>query len=100
MNKSRNELIEHLIYKYEFQQEYLNSLNDEQLLSLYNQKENESLILAKNPNKFFYIKSLPIPKDVKPKTSAKAGKWIFIAFIVMILLLFTLFMIVAFINNR
>ncbi|UUD36183.1 hypothetical protein NPA08_04510 [Mycoplasmopsis citelli] len=99
MNNTKEQMIEHLIYKYEINEEYLHSLSDEQIKNLYQQKEHESLILAKNPNKFFYLKSLPVPKEVKTKTSSKAGKWIFLAFIIMLILLFTLFMLVAFLNN-
>ncbi|MGZ9755802.1 hypothetical protein ACXYRR_02620 [Mycoplasma sp. 246B] len=98
MNKEK--IIEHLIYKYEMDLEYLKSLNDEQLKNLYKQKENESLIIAKNPNKFFYIKSLPIPKEYKHKTTAKGGKIIFLVFIIMLIWLFVLFITVAFIKFK
>ncbi|WP_391591772.1 hypothetical protein MCAV_07450 [[Mycoplasma] cavipharyngis] len=99
MNNTKEEMIEHLIYKYQINEQYLNSLSEQQIKQVYQQKEQESLILAKNPNKFFHIKSLPVPKDVKTKTSSKAGKWVFIAFLIMILLIFTLFMLVAFLIN-
>ncbi|MGZ9762317.1 hypothetical protein ACXYRQ_02465 [Mycoplasma sp. 394] len=98
MNKEK--IIEHLIYKYEMDLEYLKSLNDEQLKKLYKQKENESLIIAKNPNKFFYIKSLPVPKEYKHKTTTKGGKIIFLTFIIMLILLFVLFITVAFIKFK
>ncbi|MGZ9756688.1 hypothetical protein [Mycoplasma sp. 4423] len=98
MNKEK--IIEHLIYKYEMDLEYLKSLNDKQLKNLYKQKENESLIIAKNPNKFFYIKSLPIPKEYKHKTTIKGGKIIFLTFIIMLILLFVLFITVAFIKFK
>ncbi|WGI36972.1 hypothetical protein [Mesomycoplasma lagogenitalium] len=98
MNKTESELKEILNYKYKFEIEYLNKLTYEQLQELYDQKEKEEIALAKNPNKFWYIKSLPVPKEVKTKTSSKAGIWVFVAFCLVLLSVFIIFMVLAFWN--
>ncbi|TQC54712.1 hypothetical protein [Mycoplasmopsis cynos] len=99
MSKNIIELKEHLIHKYNLDEKYLNKLSEQELNELYEQKEKESLIIAKNPNKFFYIKSLPVPKEVETKTSSIGGKIVFFAFIIMLLLFFVLFFVLAFIKH-
>ncbi|MGZ9413648.1 hypothetical protein [Mycoplasma sp. 480] len=97
--KTKQELIEHLVYKYALDEKYLSQLSLEQLEELYQEKEKESLLIAKNPNKFFYIKSLPVPKEVETKTSTKGGWIIFGAFITVIIFAIVLFLLLAFLKN-
>lgn len=85
-----------LIYKFGYSQKEIENLSEEEILKIWNQKQEEELIIAKNPNKFFYIKSMPVPKNVETKTSSKAGVIVFIVFILMLIAVFVLFLVLAF----
>ncbi|UWD34012.1 hypothetical protein [Mesomycoplasma molare] len=99
-DKRREELIEILNHKYELDLKYLESLDFNQLEEIYLKKEKEELSLLKNPNKFFYVKGLPVPKEVETKTSEKGGKLIFAFFVLTLLLVLVLFFVLAIINLK
>ncbi|ATP59492.1 hypothetical protein [Mesomycoplasma dispar] len=93
------ELKKQLVELYDFEISELENKSEIELEKLLEKSKNEKISLKHNPNKFFYIKSMPKPKEIKTKTSTKAGWIIFFAFISVLLLAFILFLTIAFINR-
>ncbi|WP_348602597.1 hypothetical protein ABJ972_02900 [Mesomycoplasma hyopneumoniae] len=94
----KKELKKQLVELYDFEISELENKSEIELEKLLQKSKNEAIILKNNPNKFFYIKSMPKPKEIQAKTSTKAGWIVFFAFIGVLLLAFILFMTLAFIN--
>ncbi|AJR12020.1 Uncharacterised protein [Mesomycoplasma dispar] len=93
------ELKKQLVELYDFEISELENKSEIELEKLLEKSKNEKMALKHNPNKFFYMKSMPKPKEIKTKTSTKAGWIIFFAFISVLLLAFILFLTIAFINR-
>ncbi|WP_025755661.1 hypothetical protein [Mycoplasmopsis cricetuli] len=93
---SRQEIIRKLHELYNLEISEIEFLTLEELEKILKQEEEKQIFLNKNPNKFFYIKSLPLPKEVKKINSNKPGWIIFSVFVLLLFLIFVLFMILAF----
>ncbi|CAT04788.1 Uncharacterised protein [Mesomycoplasma conjunctivae] len=96
----KEKIIKELVKIYDHEQKKLENKSLEELNEILEQAKEDKIRLKSNPNKFFYIKSLPKPKEVKTTTSTKAGAIVFIAFVLTLLLAGALFFIIAFTNNR
>ncbi|ADE19702.1 hypothetical protein [Mycoplasma crocodyli] len=95
-DKSRKRHINLLISVYNLEQEIVEKMSDEELISELNNQQDEAINNSKNPNKFWIINGLPKPKNFKTSTSTKAGWIIFIVFIIMLFVVGLTFLLLAF----
>ncbi|UUD36930.1 Uncharacterised protein [Mycoplasmopsis californica] len=95
----RDHVIQLLVNVYGEDFEKLQTYNDDELEELRNKYEKEQIKKKMNPNNFFLIKGMPIPKEYEPKTSTKAGWILFIAIIAAILFSFITFLLIGFKMN-
>ncbi|AJC50029.1 hypothetical protein DR095_01760 [Mycoplasma flocculare] len=96
---TKKELKTQLVELYDFKINELEGKSLIELEKLLQKSASEKITLEKNPNKFFYIKSMPKPKQIQQKTSEKSGWIVFFAFVFVLLLAFILFLTIAFINR-
>ncbi|VEU59351.1 hypothetical protein [Mesomycoplasma neurolyticum] len=92
----KQEIINKITKIYNYEKNQIENLSLEELKNLLKELEEKQAFINKNPNSFFYIKSLPVPKEVKQIKSTIPGWIIFFVFIFLLLMVFVIFMILAF----
>lgn len=98
MNKKQHKK-DMLINIYNVDKKEVEKLNDTQINKLLSQKEKEKLAISNNPNKFWFIKEMPVPKVYEPKTSKTYGFLIILALFLVLIGFLIMFIILAFLNN-
>ena len=69
MNKDRKHSLDILVNIYNMSYQEIEKMSNMKLTKLVRQKEEEAIALSQNPNKFWYIKGMPVPKKHEIKTS-------------------------------
>ncbi|WP_033161008.1 hypothetical protein [[Mycoplasma] collis] len=91
----KNKLINKIIELYDVEENEIKNLSIDELKTKLNMLEKKQAFINKNPNSFFYIKSLPLPKKVKQINSTIPGWIIFFIFILLLASTFVIFLILA-----
>ncbi len=88
-----------LINIYNLDEKEVEKLSDSQINKLLEQKEKEQIAISKNPNKFWFIKGMPPPKEFKTKTSKTYGFLIILILFLVLIGFLVVFIVLAFLNN-
>ena len=88
-----------LINIYNLDKKEVEKLNDSEINKLLLQKEKEQIVISKNPNKFWFIKKMPPPKEFKTKTSKTYGFLVILALFLVLVGFLIMFIVLAFLNN-
>ncbi|WP_027333956.1 hypothetical protein [Mycoplasma elephantis] len=93
---NREHAIQLLVSVYDEEYEKMNLLSDEELKELSIEHQKKDIQIKRNPNNFFYIKGMPLPKEYNPKTSTRGGWILFISIIIVIIGATLTFLLLAF----
>lgn len=88
-----------LINIYNFDKKEVEKLNNSEINKLLLQKEKEQIAISKNPNKFWFIKEMPPPKQFQTKTSKTYGFLVILTLFLVLIGFLIMFIVLAFLNN-